>query len=161
MASSKGRSVPRFSRIRVDGRGYINLEPGRAQDDLLTQAIDAYLHSALEQVVEYSTRYPEEKWDALLKDQGQPKYGPKKHEYVPHVTLGMIFGRRETLPTPLVGDEFEIDLGSMVTCSLDQVSIVHYAYRSLLRVVGEFQISPGVRSKADGNTILRRLGIEH
>lgn len=152
--------VLKFSRIRVDSRGYINLEPGRAHDTALIRAIDAYLRSVLEQVAEYAAKYPHEKWDALLKDQRQPRYGPKKNGYVPHVTLGMMFDRRQTLPTPLADEEFNIDLGSIVSFPLEEVSIVHYAYRSLLRVVGEFDVKSGVRSKADGDSILRRLGIE-
>jgi hypothetical protein len=154
-----GEIVLRFSRVRVDSRGYINLEPGRTHDDALTATMGAYLDRILAKVAHYAATYPQDNWNALLKDQRQPRFGPKKNSFAPHVTLGMIFRQDEALPAPLAGEEYQIDLPSAVDCPLEDVSIVHYAYRSLLRVLGEFEISPNARSKADGDRVLRKLGV--
>jgi hypothetical protein len=151
----------KFARVRVDDRGYLNLEPGREHDQVLAEMIRAYRMRVAEQVAEYSARYPAEDWSALLSDEKQQRFGPKSRDFSVHITLGRAFSHGQSLPMPLQNGCMSVDLDRPISVPVTAVSIVHYAYRSLLRIVGNLDINLGQDVMLDEHRVLHRLGISY
>ncbi len=150
-----------FARVRIDNRGYVLLEPGRAHDPRLGESIRKCRACVAEQVAEYAARYPAEDWSALLTDQKQQRFGPKVGDFSMHVTLGRAFSNSQSLPAPLSSSDVHIDLDQTISCPIDTVSVVHYAYRSLLRVIGGTDVGFRGNVLPDEHKMMQELGIAH
>lgn len=150
-----------FARVSVDNRGYIALEAGREHDQRLAEMVRGYRMCVAEQVAEYSDRYPAEDWSALLADEKQQRFGPKSKDFSVHITIGRAFSRSQSLPMPLPNGCTSIDLSRTVSFPVDAISIVHYAYRSLLRIVGSLDIGLERGVTLDEHRVLHRLGIAY
>jgi hypothetical protein len=150
----------RFSRVSLDRRGYINLEPDDGDHSQLLDSLNAFLSRIRDQVSQYAHRYPSENWSAVLNNDKEQRFGPKSPPFIPHVTLGMAFSQQRALPLPLTDAGFSLDLRDAFVCTVEGVSIVHYAYRSHLRNVGSFRIQPQRPENQNECRILQALGIE-
>jgi hypothetical protein len=118
-----------LDRISLDDRGFLTLSGDDAKTRL--NAIPALINAIRRQAAK---EFPKEKiaW-------GSDSYAPKYRTWRPHVTIGRVFHRDGLhLPLPLQGKATSRRLTSPITFRIEQIGVVHYAYRSLLRCIGEF-----------------------
>lgn len=87
-------------------------------------------------------------------------YQPKYERFLAHATIGVAFRQSPTtLPMLYDGPEITLDLPEPYLLRTDVVSVVHYAYRSLLRCVGEFEVHLTGRFDPAPETVLSQLGL--
>jgi len=158
LALVSGVGIPKvtFDRIKVNSDGYVVLhgtERGRGDSVRLTQL----LRSISDLIARQD---PEEGWSQKTPI-GEPRFGPKYPTFEPHVTIGRLFDRRLPLPVEVDNAMKSIKLSEPLTFSAAEYSIVHYAYRSLLRCPGEIPIKTESAVSLSESEIIGRLGISH
>jgi len=132
-----------FDKIFVTERGNIIL--GCSETDGLTSMIDEFIQEWWRVVVNRDARL-------------QPKRhaGQDIPTFMPHMTIGSVFAIDAGFPVLINGSTATAVLEKPIQFEGNPVSIVHYAYRSLLRCVGELQIGFG---EMKASSIGERLGI--
>ena len=135
----------------LDAGGYMGVR-GKLADDC------AILTDITQLVNEYAQRYPQEGWLALITPD-ERCFGPKYQTFLPHVTLGRAYDDCGSFPIPLTTSARRVSLPEPLTVRTQHVHIVHYAYRSLLRCVGDLRISLDMPLALDAAGIANHLRI--
>lgn len=148
-----------FNRIIVDSRGYIKLVADGDDIGRMTSPVTEFLRCVQASVGEYAAKYPDETWLARLNDDREQRFGPKTTDFLPQITLGMTFGLGQALPLPFKDRQFSIELDEPLAVRIRDYSVVHYAYRSLLRSVGSCSIERWRRAAPNELEVLQALGI--
>jgi hypothetical protein len=126
----KGLSIT-LDRINRDDRGFLVLSGSESNAGL--KAAFQRLRGILRNLAD---EFPKERiaWES-------DDHAPKFLTWRPHITIGMAFHRDGThLPLPLKDRPTSRRLATPITFSVSQLAIVHYAYRSLLRCIGELTV---------------------
>jgi hypothetical protein len=89
----------------------------------------------------------------------EPRFGPKYPTFLPHVTLGRAYDEWGFFPVPLRTSARRVTLPESVTFRTQHVHVVHYAYRSLLRCVGDMRIALDTPPTLDSAALADHLHI--
>lgn len=149
-----------LKRLSIDEHGVVSLAGDPAQRSTLLEAADSFLRFVSTLVDEFAARYPDENWHEPGRGRDECRFGPKYDRFSPHATIGVAFSSSTALPTRLIGHPSSVPLPSTITFDAGELAIVHYAYRSLLRLVGEVRVSAEPQMVPDGEGILAQLGID-
>jgi hypothetical protein len=148
-----------FTRVGIDPRGFVSLMGVNSSHEAAVHKIDVLLDRVRELATSYSRRYPRDGWGDTVRDGHEPRFGPKYPAFMPSMTLGMGFASQQSLPLPILGLSFAHDLPRPMSLRVTAPRIVHYAYRSLLRTVGEFAIGKSSSAQQEA-AVLQALGIQ-
>ncbi|MBN1219776.1 MAG: hypothetical protein JXM69_12675 [Anaerolineae bacterium] len=147
-----------FNRLILDERGYFILAPDENKVSPSIKAINNFLTVLSGIIDEFNQQYPDEQWNQRLEDGTDYRFRPKFTNYFPHVTIGRAFDYSNSLPIPLNPEKDKyIQIPTPLEFSSDRGSFVHYAYRSLLRCVGEIPVHFTEQSMLDPIEVVRLL----
>jgi hypothetical protein len=149
-----------LDRVVLDERGYVMLASDHQVESTAIETVNEFLDRIHALVSEYAEKYPEEPWRDRKSGRVKGRFGPKFDRFMPHIAVGMVFSRTTSLPTPFKGRTESIPLPAPLGYVVSELSVVHYAYRSLQRCMGEIVVSPTARTVSDPSVALRTLGIK-
>jgi hypothetical protein len=139
-----------FDRIAIDENGHVVLTSSERHPQV--EEVLGKIPSLLRQ---FAKEYPNERqaWDS-------GNHAPKYQKWAPHATIGMAFRRKANyLPLPARGHARSIPLARPIPLVAEEISLVHYAYRTLRRCVGEIAVPLAVPFKLSPQDIMRQLAI--
>ncbi len=148
-----------LTQLYIDEHGVIQLRGNRDQGSTPFEVLDSFLRYVSTLVDEFADRYPNEHWHEQAVGRGERRFGPKYNLFSPHVSIGVAFSSSTALPARLTGHSISVRLPCPLTFNAEELTIVHYAYRSLLRLVGELRVPAEPGMVPDGERVLAQLGI--
>lgn len=146
-----------FSRLVLDNRGYIILEPDENETGHSIQILNDFTETLQSIVDEFNEEFPNERWNQRLKNESDCRFKPKLN-FFPHITIGRAFNCHNSLPISLNGEKGYIQISPPIRFDASDISIVHYAYRSLFRCVGEIPITQ--LCSLNKNEVVHLLGLK-
>lgn len=147
--------------LALDETGYMSLHAPEDSESPATDHFECVLREMAELRAKYEQANPEDGWGDRLPEDGSYRFGPRHRSFIPHITIGRAFASAGPLPIPLLGQRSSLELSGPIQFVGNALSVVHYAYRSLLRVVGEarFPLDRMITDKASPIQLLRSLRI--
>jgi hypothetical protein len=145
-----------FDQININQQGYISLVSDSEKHSALIKIVDSFLVSITELIETYSVKYPKEFWKDGIK---YSRFFPKYTSFIPHITIGMIFNKQTNLPIPVLGKTLSFSTPFPIGYLVSELMLVHYAYRSLLRSIGEISINTIETEFITSDDVLHALGI--
>jgi hypothetical protein len=145
-----------FDKICVDELGKIRLESRKSSKEF-AQLTAAFREKQADLLGKYANKYPDEPWTAR---KSNFEYHLSNDTILPHVTIGVAFDESGGMPLRLRAGDHSTSLPKSFEFVCRDLCMVHYAYPSLLRRIGDYVISLIQSHSMSGDGILRRLGID-
>ena len=149
-----------FDSLKIDELGYISLTCDSSKNIEFCAIINKLINNISHKILELSCESSDSRWLASVSHKSTGRYGPKYSSYIPNLTVGVAFTSQTALPTRLENKSEAIQLPEKVIMRPHGLSLVHYAYRTFLRTVGEVEIQPYGNKIFSNEEILFRLGIK-
>jgi hypothetical protein len=147
-----------FDHLKLDESGQIRLESDSKLPGTFVDSVERFHKIQRNLVIRYSNMYPDEIWTSKTRRDSRNRFYPRYDEYAAHITVGVAFEHTHGLPTQLKKQKHSEPLPKPVEFVFGDLFVVHYAYRSLLRCIGELTVP--LAKPASSETILRKLGID-
>lgn len=126
-----------LDRLVLNESGYMALESSEGSRHPTLNRFNSLLAELAQLREDFEKAYPNEAWNKRLANEPSYRFGPKYESFVPSITIGRAFTSESSLPSPLRGQTKSLKLAEPVHFAGDGLSVVHYAYPSLLRCIGE------------------------
>jgi hypothetical protein len=78
-----------FSRLVLDNRGYIILEPDENETGHSIQILNHFTETLPSIVDKFNVAFPNESWNQRLKNKSDYRFKPKFKNFFPHITIGI------------------------------------------------------------------------
>jgi predicted alpha/beta hydrolase family esterase len=147
-----------LDQVTLDLSGHVRLEKMSRSATEFTSVVERLWQRIDEKIGEYAERHPDEGW-LLGSDGGAGRFQRRYATYIPHVTIGVAFRNRAHLPEIIRGRSVSMPLSNPIEIRATRLAVVHYAYRSFLRRVGELLVPKAGDALPESGTILQELGV--